>query len=294
MTGFGRSVVTGSEFKLVVEAKSLNSKQLDLSLRMPPMYREAEMHIREMIAKRLERGKIDINVNLEPVSNDSGKVQLQSELNINVVRAIKQQIEEVASQLSINPPQDWFSLFMRFPEVIHSDKAQPIATEDELNTLEQAMGECVENLIDFRKKEGSKLQEFLETRISNIRNLLSEIHQHETERVAKVKDRLTENLSRLQHVEYDKVRLEQELIFYIEKLDVSEEKQRLAQHLDYFADTINQDAAGKGKKLGFIAQEIGREINTLGSKSNHAEMQKIVVKMKDELEQIKEQVLNVL
>lgn len=294
MTGFGRAVNEVGSRKYTVEAKSLNSKQMDLSLRMPVMFRECEMAVRDKIAKTLERGKVDVNVFVESTGTDADLRDNSIEINLPAVHAVKAKIKEISVELGIPEPADWYQLIFRFPEVLHNDRPLPVADDSETRELERAIDECIESLIDFRKKEGAALEIFFKGKIRNIRDLLSDIEKYEAERIEKIKERIIEGLKKLPQVEHDKNRLEQEMIFYIEKLDVSEEKQRLAQHLDYFEETIGSSRPGQGKKLGFIAQEIGREINTLGSKSNHAMMQKIVVRMKDELEQIKEQVLNVM
>lgn len=292
MTGFGRAGGTFNNHKIIVEAKSLNSKQLDLNVRMPSRFRDAEMELRDSIAKKLERGKVDVNIYVENISGDGGEDG--SEWNMNAIRSIKNRIEILSEQLNIPHPADWFQLLFRFPEVLHSEGPSATADKDEIARVKGVVDECVEQLLNFRKNEGLNLEKFFITRIENIRCLLEQVAPFETERIERIKARIREGLAKLNVQDVDKNRFEQELIYYIEKLDVSEEKQRLAQHLNYFVETMNQQTAGQGKKLGFIAQEIGREINTLGSKSNHAEMQKIVVKMKDELEQIKEQVLNVM
>ena len=198
----------------------------------------------------------------------------------------------MSQELSIPLPADWYSVLLRMPETMKTDATNTLS-EEETEALLRAVDEAVEGLMQFRREEGKKLEEFFTQRIDNIRARLSEVPQYEGERVAKIRTRIEEGLAKIKDIDYDKSRLEQEMIYYIEKLDVNEEKQRLTQHLDYFIETMN-GTHGQGKKLGFISQEMGREINTLGSKSNHAEMQKLVVRMKDELEQIKEQVLNVM
>ncbi len=213
-------------------------------------------------------------------------------LNIPLMAAYKAQVEEMARQLGIPWPDDWYGVLLRFPETVKSELPAAL-TDEESEALFNATREAIDGLMQFRAKEGKKLEEFFTKKISNIRELLSSVDPYEKERVVKIRARIEENLSKIDSVTFDKNRLEQEMIFYIEKLDINEEKQRLAQHLNYFMETM-EHGNGQGKKLGFISQEMGREINTLGSKSNHAELQKIVVKMKDELEQIKEQVLNVM
>lgn len=287
MTGFGKAIVELPTKKITVEIKSLNSKQLDLSLRVSPTLREHEMELRNIIARNLERGKVEASVYVE---NTAGDTSVQ--FNIPLMKAYKAQYELMAKELGIAEPQDWYSLIVRFPDVLKSD----VPTETDSSTVEavtNAMQQAVDALMEYRRAEGHKLDEFFSTRIEKIRSLLSEVPKYENERVARIRARLEEHLTKLPQVEYDRSRLEQEMIFYIEKLDINEEKQRLTQHLNYFLDTMKAPH-GQGKKLGFISQEMGREINTLGSKSNHAEMQCLVVRMKDELEQIKEQVLNVM
>ena len=287
MTGFGKSVVEIPNKKITVEIKSLNSKQLDMTARVPAAYREKELELRNRIARRLERGKVDLCVHVETVVSDTAAT-----LNIPLIAQYKQQIEKMSQELSIPMPEDWYSVLLRMPEVMKSETSTSLSDE-ESEALEKAVDDAVEGLMQFRREEGKKLEEFFAQRIENIRARLSEVPQYEGERIVKIRARIEEGLAKLKEIDFDKGRLEQEMIFYIEKLDVNEEKQRLTQHLDYFMETMN-DTHGQGKKLGFISQEMGREINTLGSKSNHAEMQKLVVRMKDELEQIKEQVLNVM
>ena len=287
MTGFGKSVAQIPNKKITVEIKSLNSKQLDISSRVPAAFREKELEFRNLIASRLERGKVDFQIYAESVG-----VETTVSLNIPLMAAYKAQVEEMARQLGLAWPDDWYSVLLRFPETVKSELPASLSEEDSA-VLMSAVGNAIDGLMQFRAKEGVKLTEFFTRRIENIRALLDNVEPFEKERVAKIRALIEENLSKIDGVAFDKNRLEQEMIFYIEKLDVNEEKQRLAQHLNYFMETMD-GAPGQGKKLGFISQEMGREINTLGSKSNHAEMQKIVVKMKDELEQIKEQVLNVM
>ena len=293
MTGFGKRVDLLPGKKLTVEMKSLNSKQLDLSVKLPVAYRHLEPKVREVVARRLQRGKVDLNVWIEATGTQLNQ-PLSTDFNVEVLKVLKSRIEEVSATLGIGAPSDWYQVFMRFPDSLHSDSGLAEASETEVSELMESLGKCVDSLMCYRGAEGEKLESFFAHRIDRIRALLDEVPRRECERVAKIKSRLEENLAKLHQIDFDKGRLEQELIFYIEKLDINEEKQRLAQHLDYFMETVNGSNPGQGKKLGFIAQEMGREINTLGSKSNHAELQKIVVQMKDELEQIKEQVLNVM
>lgn len=287
MTGFGRATVEMPDRKITVEIKSLNSKQLDVSMRVPAIYREKELELRNRIAARLERGKVDVSAYRESTGADEG-----AKINIALMAGYKNQIEEMRRELGLPEPQDWYSLLLRMPEATHTD-AVPALADDEALALARVTDSAVEALMDYRRAEGEKLESFFTVRINRIAELLAQVPQFEAERIAKIKARITENLSKISVTEYDRGRLEQEMIFYIEKLDINEEKQRLSQHLRYFMETM-EGPHGQGKKLGFISQEMGREINTLGSKSNHADLQRIVVKMKDELEQIKEQVLNVM
>ncbi len=270
MTGFGKAIATPGNKKITVEVKSLNSKQLDLAARIPAIYREKELELRNIVAERLGRGKIDLTVMVENTSAATGAV-----LNVPALQQYKQQVTDAAHALDIPLPADWYSVLLRFPDTLHTEVADTI-DDDEFSALTQALTQALDALTSHRRAEGIKLESFFSSRIDTIRQ------------------RITDNLNAISQADLDQGRLEQEMIFYIEKLDINEEKQRLAQHLAYFMETLADPAASQGKKLGFIAQEMGREINTLGSKSNNAEMQKLVVRMKDALEQIKEQVLNVL
>ena len=272
--------------KITVEIKSLNSKQLDLSTRIPQQYREMEMEIRSEIAKRLERGKVDFFVYSEAIGKEAS-----AQINIPVLEGYFQQVKEASIKLGIAMPDDWFSILLRLPDVMSSESQE--IDEVELNALRKAVDQAISQLEEFRIQEGAMLQHLFEEKIANIAHLLQEVEPYEKERIEKIKGRIIDALNKIDNFDYDKNRFEQEMIFYIEKLDINEEKHRLDNHLKYFLETL-QSGKGQGKKLGFISQEMGREINTLGSKSNHAEMQRIVVRMKDELEQIKEQVLNVM
>lgn len=291
MTGFGRGSAQTSTKRIKVEIKSLNSKQLDLSLRVPSAYRELEVSLRNPIAEALERGKVEAAVTVENIVAEAAAT-----VNIDLLGVYKTQIEEMGQRLGLPAPADWYMLLLRMPEAMKTEAT--VVGEDDEKAFLEACAEALAALVDFRRREGRKLYSFFVEKINSIAALLKEIDPYEAERVPKIRERLEEQLGRLSSIEYDRGRLEQELIFYIEKLDVNEEKLRLATHLNYFLETLGGEndypKTGQGKKLGFIAQEIGREINTLGSKSNHAGMQRIVVKMKDDLEQIKEQVLNVL
>lgn len=286
MTGFGKVTAELPDKKVTVEIKSLNSKQLDLSVRIPAVYREREMQLRNELLQRLERGKVDLNINVEYIGRDTS-----ARINAAAVAGYYEQIHELAGRLGVPEPTDWFTTLLRLPETVRSEAGE--VSEAEWQAVHGAVSEAVTRLIDFRTQEGAMLRRVFEQKIGIIGDLLREVEPYEQERVEKIRGRLTENLKKINDVEYDRNRLEQELIYYLEKLDINEEKDRLANHLTYFLRTLDSEH-GQGKKLGFIAQEIGREINTLGSKSNHAEMQIIVVRMKDVLEQIKEQILNVL
>ena len=287
MTGYGKSVVTYNGKKINVEVKSLNSKALDLSTRIAPLYREKEMEIRQIITAKLLRGKVDFAIWIDKdASVDAAPI------NTALVANYYQQISDIAEKTGIPVPADWFTLLLRMPDVTTRTETECL-TDEEWAVARAAVEEAVDKLVDFRQQEGAALQKKFTEKIDNIEQLLHSIEPWEKSRVEKIRARIVDGLKSIPDVEYDKNRLEQELIYYIEKLDISEEKQRLANHLKYFRETL-QEPSGQGKKLGFIAQEMGREINTTGSKSNQAEMQNIVVKMKDELEQIKEQVLNAL
>lgn len=288
MTGYGKVTADLSDKKINVEIKSLNSKAMDLSTRIAPAYREKEIEIRNEVSKFLERGKVEFNLWVEKKDAD----QLATPINVELISAYYKRIKDMSDTLGIPEPEDWFSTLLRLPDVMSKNEIQEL-DENEWNAVHEAILEVVEHLVDFRKQEGAALEKKFREKIENITQLLSSIDTYENERIDKVKSRITDALEKTLSVDYDKTRLEQELIYYIEKLDINEEKQRLSNHLNYFISTM-ENGSGQGKKLGFIAQEMGREINTLGSKSNHAEMQKIVVQMKDELEQIKEQVLNVM
>ena len=288
MTGFGKATVAYKAKKINVEVKSLNSKTLDLSTRIAPLYREKEMQIRQFIAKNLERGKIDFSIWIE-----KDVVADATPINMALVENYYQQIKKISAQTGIPEPADWYATLLRLPDVTTKTDVEEL-TDEEWKAAQQAIDEAVNHLIEFRRQEGAALQKKFTEKVDNIQALLASIEPYEKSRVEKIKTNIVNGLQQIPNVEYDKNRLEQELIYYIEKLDISEEKQRLSNHLKYFRETMNEEGHGVGKKLGFIAQEMGREINTTGSKSNQAEMQNIVVKMKDELEQIKEQVLNAL
>ena len=289
MTGYGKADATYNGKKIHVEVKSLNSKALDLSTRLAPLYREKEMELRKLIQEQLERGKVEFNLWIEKDTTSVGGV-----INADAVANYVAQMKKISMDqlgVGISVENIWETL-VRLPEVVQTSAVETLEDE-EWQVVAQAVNEALANLVDFRKQEGEALYAKFCKNLDTIADLMKQLEPFEVSRVEKVRQRLTERLAELKGVDYDKCRLEQELIYYIEKLDINEEKQRLTNHLDYFKQTM-LNGSGQGKKLGFIAQEMGREINTTGSKSNQAEMQNIVVMMKDELEQIKEQVLNVM
>lgn len=286
MTGFGKVTAELPSKKVTVEIKALNSKQLDLSTRLPSLYKDKEMEIRSLLLQSLERGKVEFTIYIEYIGKNT-----PTQINQAAVESYYLQIKEMADKLNVALPADWFQTLLRLPDAIKTEAVE--ADESEWEVVLGATQEAIRHLMEFRTQEGAMLEKLFEQKIANIAALLEKVADYESERIEKIKTRITDNLTKIAGIDYDKNRLEQEMIYYIEKLDVNEEKNRLDNHLKYFLSTM-AGGHGQGKKLGFIAQEIGREINTLGSKSNHAEMQQIVVQMKDELEQIKEQVLNVL
>ena len=286
MTGYGKCVVAYNGKKIHAEVKSLNSKAFDLTARIAPIYREKEMEVRQIVQEKLERGKVDFVLWVE-----KDEASAASPINMALVRAYKQQVEQMQQELGLPAPEDWYATLLRMPDVFTHTEVEELSDEEWV-AARQAVEEAVDELVAFRQQEGLALAKKFQEKIDNIAALLASIEPYEKERTEKIRQRIVDSLEQTVGVDYDKNRLEQEMIYYIEKLDISEEKQRLTNHL-YFVETM-QDGHGQGKKLGFIAQEMGREINTTGSKSNQAEMQNIVVKMKDELEQIKEQVLNVM
>jgi len=289
MTGYGKAVVAYREKKIHAEVKSLNSKQLDLTARIAPLYREREMEIRQTIAKTLVRGKVEFSLWIEKEAGTDA-----TPINAALVENYYRQLLDIAERTGIPQPADWFATLTRMPDVLTKNEVETL-DDDEWSAAQQAIQQAIDNLVDFRRQEGAALEKKFAEKVDNIEQLMRQIEPYEKERVEKIRSRITDHLGEIPDADYDRNRLEQELIYYIEKLDISEEKQRLANHLRYFRQTMQEgDSQGVGKKLGFIAQEMGREINTTGSKSNHAEMQNIVVRMKDELEQIKEQVLNAL
>lgn len=288
MTGFGKAVAVFENKKITAEIKSLNSKQLDLAVRLPQTYRSSELDFRNEVAKTLERGKVDLLIYCEDIESAN-----DHSINMPIVKKYKEQIEAMSKELNLPEPADWYATLLRLPDSIKNDNASADVSDEEIATVSGVLANAIKALVEFRTQEGVRLEAFFREKIAAIQQLLNQVAQYEQQRVAKIKARIEEALAKLENVEYDRNRFEQEMIFYIEKLDINEEKLRLQNHLDYFLKTL-EDGHGQGKKLGFISQEMGREINTLGSKANQAELQKIVVMMKDQLEQIKEQVLNVM
>lgn len=287
MTGYGKAVALYLDRKICIEIRSLNGKAMDLSTRIAPQFKGHEMEIRTLVTSVLERGKVDFSLWVE----QSEKADVPS-INVDAMKTYIEQMIEASKATSIPLPQNMFETLLRLPDVIARKEVYEVGDEEWALAL-GAINEALNDILAFRKQEGEALQAKFLDKIGNISSLLSSVEPYEKERVEKIRARIKDTLEKQVGIDYDKNRFEQELIFYIEKLDINEEKQRLSNHLNYFVETI-EGPRGQGKKLGFIAQEMGREINTLGSKSNHAEMQNIVVKMKDELEQIKEQVLNVM
>jgi uncharacterized protein (TIGR00255 family) len=287
MTGYGKAVVAYKDKKINIEVKSLNSKQLDLQTRIAPLYREREMEIRQMVAAVVVRGKVDFSLWTEREATLDA-----TPINAALVENYYRQMVDISRRTGIPMSADPLYTLLRMPDVLTRTE-QEVLTDEEWAVARQGVAEALNALVSFRTQEGAALERKFAEKVDNIEQLLAQIEPYEKGRVEKIRQRITDGLQQLPGVEYDNNRLEQELIYYIEKLDISEEKQRLTNHLKYFRETM-AEPAGQGKKLGFIAQEMGREINTTGSKSNQAEMQNIVVRMKDELEQIKEQVLNAL
>lgn len=284
MTGYGKSIAETTHKKINIEIKSLNSKQADISMRIPSAYKDKETEIRSLISSELERGKIEFLLYVEQVA-----VAPSYSINKELFKQYYFELKEISNEL--NEKSDLIKIVTQLPDVFSKEEKETI-DKTEWEVIEKAVKEAIAHINEFRLAEGSVLQKELSTRIKNIQQLLSEVSKYEKERITTVRERILAHLNET-NLTINQDRLEQELIFYIEKYDITEEKLRLKTHLDYFEQTMYLPD-GQGKKLGFISQEIGREINTLGSKANHAELQKIVVEMKDELEKIKEQLLNVL
>jgi uncharacterized protein (TIGR00255 family) len=282
MTGFGKATLQLPTKKITVEVKSLNSKGLDLNVRMPSLYREMELGLRNQIALKLERGKVDFSIFIESTAE-----QTSTKVNVPIVKGYIEQLRAVYAEAE---ETELMKMAIRMPDTMKIEREE--IDENDWAQIESAIEEALQNILNFRKDEGQSLEKEFQLRIANIRQYMNEALALDPERVQAIKDRLQTAIAELK-VNVDENRFEQELIYYLEKLDITEEKVRLTNHLDYFLETIKGNEAN-GRKLGFITQEMGREINTMGSKSNHAQMQKLVVQMKDELEKIKEQVLNVL
>lgn len=287
MTGYGKAVASYGHKKIHVEIKTLNSKSADITTRITSLYREKEMDIRKMLAKTLDRGKIDFALWTEQDADTP-----VAPINAPIVESYYRQIRDIAAEADIPEPEDWFSVLLGLPDVTANNAADEL-TDDEWRVASEAVSKALDDVIAYRNQEGEALEKKFREKIDNITRLLEGIEPYEKERVPKIKAQIISALEQIPEADYNQNRLEQELIYYIEKLDISEEKQRLSNHLKYFRETM-EGSLPNGKKLGFISQEMGREINTMGSKSNNAQMQNIVVMMKDELEQIKEQVLNAL
>ena len=287
MTGYGKATAEVGNRKVIVEIKSLNSKAMDISTKIIQAYRDKELDIRSRITAALERGKVDFALYIDAAAATGAQT-----INAAIFNNYLQQIESIAAQTDYEVPEDIITTVLRMPDVISSNQQDEVS-EEEWAAVSKAVDQAINALVEYRKVEGAALEKKFREKIANISALLASVEPYEKDRVAKIKERMRSSMVDAVGKNYDENRFEQEMIFYIEKLDISEEKQRLSNHLDYFIKTL-EEGHGQGKKLGFIAQEMGREINTLGSKSNQAEMQNIVVRMKDELEQIKEQVLNVM
>lgn len=271
--------------KLTVEIKSLNSKQIDTNTRLPAMYKEKELELRQILSKSLERGKVECNFHYEIIEGAGATI------NTRVVKDYLDQLSEIADERNLNSA-DLLSSVMRLPDTVSTEKNE--LGDEEWEAVKIAVEKAITELDSFRVQEGEALEKDLRESILSIRSGLAKVEPFEQGRIDRIKERIRGNLDELNPGdEVDRNRFEQELVFYMEKLDINEEKVRLANHLEYFLDILNEGSPN-GKKLGFISQEIGREINTLGSKANHGEIQRIVVEMKDELEKIKEQLLNVL
>jgi uncharacterized protein (TIGR00255 family) len=287
MTGFGKATGEINNKKITVEIKSLNSKQADIFVRMPSFYKEKELPLRSLISKNLQRGKIEFNLYAELLGDSSSL-----NLNKDLFKKYYNEFSAAANNVDPQHKSDIVAIVSRMPDLLKAERSE--LDENEWNSVYKIIEEALVNINEFRTTEGCSLEKELTLRVDNISKLLKSVEQYEEERIKTVKTRITNNLKEVvEDSKIDKDRFEQELIYYIEKYDVTEEKTRLSQHCTYFKETMNSKIS-EGKKLGFISQEMGREINTLGSKANHSELQKIVVQMKDELEKIKEQILNIL
>jgi uncharacterized protein (TIGR00255 family) len=287
MTGFGKSECLLPDKKLTVEVRALNSKQMDTNARLPNLYKEKELEIRQMITSELERGKVECSLFYELTeAAPSGSI------NETVVKSYYEQLYRISGELGLETSLELLGAVLRLPDTIRSEKVS--LEDEEWKAVKEAIRHALQQVNGFRVQEGEALDKDLRQRVASISSKLTLIEEYEAERIQRIRERIGDNLtSYLKKEDVDENRFEQELIYYIEKLDISEEKVRLANHCKYFMETIEEDGS-TGKKLGFISQEMGREINTLGSKANHTEIQRLVVEMKDDLERIKEQILNVL
>ena len=290
MTGVGKSIVRHNNKTIIIFVKTLNSKQIDISTRIPALYREKELELRTMVSEKLVRGKVEMSISIDEANTSLSGVQ---QINVEALRYYKEQLDNLNKELGLELGST--EQLLKFPGVfVNAESSIQELGDEEWAVVRQGLEEALEAVSAFRRQEGCMLEDVLRQSIKNIRSLLSKVDIPEQERIQQIRQKIEEGLKKLSIDGYDRGRLEQEMIYYIEKLDINEEKNRLRNHLDYFETELDLSEGIQGKTLGFVAQEIGREINTLGSKSNNADMQQIVVKMKDELEQIKEQTLNIL
>ncbi len=290
MTGVGKSIVRHNNKTIIIFVKTLNSKQIDISTRIPALYREKELELRTMVSEKLVRGKVELSISIDEANTSLSGVQ---QINVEALRYYKEQLDNLNKELGLELGST--EQLLKLPGVfVSAESSIQELGDEEWAAVRQGLEEALEAVSAFRRQEGCMLEDVLRQSIKNIRSLLSKVDIPEQERIQQIRQKIEEGLKKLSIDGYDRGRLEQEMIYYIEKLDINEEKNRLRNHLDYFETELDLSEGIQGKTLGFVAQEIGREINTLGSKSNNADMQQIVVKMKDELEQIKEQTLNIL
>ena len=290
MTGVGKSIVRHNNKTIIIFVKTLNSKQIDISTRIPALYREKELELRTMVSEKLVRGKVELSISIDEANTSLSGIQ---QINVEALRYYKEQLDNLNRELGLELGST--EQLLKLPGVfVNAESSIQELGDEEWAVVRQGLEEALEAVSAFRRQEGCMLEDVLRQSIKNIRALLSKVDIPEQERIQQIRQKIEEGLKKLSIDGYDRGRLEQEMIYYIEKLDINEEKNRLRNHLDYFEAELDLSEGIQGKTLGFVAQEIGREINTLGSKSNNADMQQIVVKMKDELEQIKEQTLNIL
>ena len=290
MTGVGKSIVRHNNKTIIIFVKTLNSKQIDISTRIPALYRDKELELRTMVSEKLVRGKVELSISIDEANTSLSGVQ---QINVEALRYYKEQLDNLNKELGLELGST--EQLLKLPGVfVNAESSIQELGDEEWAVVRQGLEEALEAVSAFRRQEGCMLEDVLRQSIKNIRSLLSKVDIPEQERIQQIRQKIEEGLKKLSIDGYDRGRLEQEMIYYIEKLDINEEKNRLRNHLDYFEAELDLSEGIQGKTLGFVAQEIGREINTLGSKSNNADMQQIVVKMKDELEQIKEQTLNIL